>query len=300
MGSLCAKVRIQHLKYIKDDNIENNILAWKNGELLETNLSQKYLNIIFESNLENYNYYTNKCLNSKNDNHILSYKLSSQNLESINTERDNEINKQLNANEFKKIGIIYWIKKELEEKSQYEKTIKEIKENYNNNDNNNEIYIGALNLNLEGIKKVHNILKENGLKLFAVKSDYNIVKGEPFTEKLDYCIKNKIYFFSCDVFEKGILSGKYNNDNEHYNNQIQKIEKINELLKKNNYKADISQIPIAYNISKGTIPVIDFDELNKYFNNQDAILGSNIKLSEAEATILKRSIDEIEIEIFEE
>ena len=315
MGCLCEEKKfkctffhlLKDLKYkcIKDDNLENNILAWKNEKTLETNLSSKNLKIIFESNLDNYNYYTNNFLNSKNNNYILSYKLSSQNIDSMPI---SEISNQFNSNEFKKIGIIYWIKRELEEKSQYEKTIQEIKIQYNNN--KYETYIGVLNHNLEGIKKVHNILNENGLKLFAVKCDYNLVKvqGEPFPE-LDYCVKNKINFFSCDVFEKGILSGKYNSDNYipeknneewrvHYNNQIYKIEKINDIMKKNNYKADISQIPIAYNISKGTIPVIDFDELNEFLNNREAIEGSNIELSKAQAVMLKRTIDQVEIEVF--
>jgi aryl-alcohol dehydrogenase-like predicted oxidoreductase len=288
---------IKHLKCIKDDNLENNILAWKNDEPLETNLSPKHLNIIYESNLDNYNYYTNNFLNSKNNNHILSYKLSSQNIDSILNKNNikQEIDKQLNSMKFKNIEIIYWFKKELEE-SEYAEIIKKIKIR------NNKPYIGVLNHNLEGIKKIHNILVTYGLKLFAVKSDYNVFKR--FSQILDYCKENNIYFFSCDVFEKGILSGKYNSDNcipekpneewrNHYNNQIQKIEKLNNVLKMN-YK-DASQIPIAYNISKGTIPVITFNKLHEFLNNQETI-----QYYEDMAFGFERSVDMAEIEIYEE
>jgi aryl-alcohol dehydrogenase-like predicted oxidoreductase len=283
--------------YIKDENIENNILAWKNNESLETYLSSKHLKIIYESNLNNY---TN--FNSKNNNHILSYKLSSQNIDSIRNKDiiKKEIDKQLNSMKFTNIEIIYWFKKELEE-SEYAEIIKKIK------NSNNKPYIGVLNHNLEGIKKIHNILGTYGLKLFAVKSDYNVFKR--FSQILDYCKKNNIHFFSCDVFEKGILSGKYNSENcipekpneewrNHYNNQIQKIEKLNNVLKMN-YK-DASQIPIAYNISKGTIPVITFNELHEFLNNQEAIQGSNIKLSNEAMVGFERSVDMEKIEIYEE
>ena len=285
---------INELKYIKNENLENNILAWKNNESLEAYLSSKHLKIIYESNLNNY---TN--LNSKNNNHILSYKLSSQNIDSI-LNKDNikqEIDKQLNSMKFKNIEIIYWFKKELEE-SEYAEIIKK---NFLKI-SNNKPYIGVLNHNLEGIKKIHNILGTYGLKLFAVKSDYNVFKR--FSQILDYCKKNNIHFFSCDVFEKGILSGKYNSENcipekpneewrNHYNNQIQKIEKLNNVLKMN-YK-DASQIQIAYNISKGTIPVITFNELHEFLNNQETI-----QYYEDMAFGFERSVDMAEIEIYEE
>ena len=324
MGCLFCKVDIRNIKYINNENLENNLLAWKNKEKLQQNLSTKKLNIIIESELSNYYYYTNHFLKSKNATHILSYKISSKDIDSIlhnSNKITKEINYQLNSMDFKSIDIIYWIKQELNE-SKIQEIINEIKQN------NEIIHIGVVNHDLNGIKKVNKILKENQSKLFAVKNNYNMIRlsserleklfevknndnmNRSSSEILEYCKNNNIYFFSCDVFEKGILSGKYNSDNpmpekpnedwnRFYNEQIEKIDNINEAFQKNKDKVDISVIPIKYNIYRGTIPVIEFNEIEKYLDNKVNFEALNSPLNNGELIGFERTVDMQKIKLYE-
>ncbi len=145
-------------------------------------------------------------------------------------------------------------------------------------------------------------------KLSEVKNNYNINRSS--SEILEYCKNNNIYFFSCDVFEKGILSGKYNSDNpmpekpnedwnRFYNEQIEKVDNLNEAFQKNKDKVDISVIPIKYNIYRGTIPVIEFNEIEKYLDNKVNFEALNSPLNNGELIGFERTVDMQKIKLYE-
>jgi len=303
MGNICCcgketnpgPIIIDENKWVDIENIEKNLLVWKNTKLLDDNLNSKSLSLIFELT-NNYDIYTNKFSVIQNDKYLLSYKISSQTIQSFNK---NGIQNLLNSMGFKNYEYIYWIKNVFEEDS-YITIINDLK----NKNNNNNVHIGLLNHNLQQIEKVNKILENNKIKLFAVKNNFNILNRFSSNKIIDYCRDKNIHFFSYNIFEEGILSGKYDTQNliplnmkgaDFYNSQIEKIEKINEIIKSKNYQD--KQIPIIYNISKGTIPIID---INDDINIQEAIKSIDIPLSGEEMVFLERNIDMVDINLLEE
>ncbi len=295
-GTNSSPINIDDNKLVNNENIENNLLVWENSVSLDRYLSAKSLPLIFELT-NNYEIYTNKFSDIQNKNYILSYIIPAQTFKSINK---NEIQKKLNSMGFKKSDYIYWIKNVFEKDSKYITIINDLK----NKNNNNNVHIDLLNHNLQQIKKVNKILENNKIKLFAVKNNFNILNRFSSNKILDYCRDKNIHFFSYNIFEEGILSGKYDTLNpiplnmkgaDFYNSQIEKIEKLNEIIKSKDYQD--KQIPIIYNISKGTIPIID---INDDINIQEAIKSIDIPLSGEEMVFLERNIDMVDINLLEE
>ena len=267
---------------------------WKNNQSLDNNL--KPLCLIFELT-NNYESDINKFSvnqNNQNNKYLLSY-----NSQTIQSNNKDEVQNKLNLNGFKNYDYIYWIKNVFEEDySKYITIFNDLKKK-----NPNHCHVGLLNHNLEQIQNVNEELKKNNLKLFAVKNNFNILNRLSSNKIIDYCKKNDIHFFSYNIFEKGILSGKYNTQNpipqnmdwaEFYNDQIEKIERLNGIIKGKNYQD--KQIPIIYNIYKKTIPIID---INDDINIKEAINSVVTSLSSAEAAILERNIDMVDIKLYE-
>lgn len=295
-GTNSSAINIDDNKLVNNEIFESNLLVWKNSVFLDKYLSAKSLPLIFELT-NNYEIYTNKFSDIQNKNYILSYIIPAQTFKSINK---NEIQNKLKKMGFKKSDYIYWIKNVFEKDSKYITIINDLK----NKNNNNNVHIGLLNHNLQQIKKVNEILENNKIKLFAVKNNFNILNRFSSNKILDYCRDKNIHFFSYNIYEEGILSGKYDTLNpiprnmkgaDFYNSQIEKIEKLNEIIKSKDYQD--KQIPIIYNISKGTIPIID---INDDINIQKAIKSIDIPLSGEEMAFLERNIDMVDINLLEE
>ena len=151
--------------------------------------------------------------------------------------------------------------------------------------------IGVSNHNLEEIKEAERILSSHGLKLSAVQNHYSLLcRSSEMSGILDYCRENGIIFFSYMVLEQGTLTGKYDSNNllpegsaraRAYNPIIDKIEKLNEELKKiaAAYGTSLAEIPVAWAIAKGTLPIIG---VTKTKHVEDAVKAMNIKLTAEE------------------
>ena len=164
--------------------------------------------------------------------------------------------------------------------------------------------LGVSNHNLAEIKQADEILKAHGLKLSAVQNHYSLINR--FSEDsgiLDYCKENDICFFAYMVLEQGALSGKY--DTKHpmpegsaraqaYNPILDKIEVLNAKLKElaDKYNVEIAQIPIAWAIAKGTLPIIG---VTKTKHVEDAVKAVNITLTAQETAELEKLADSLEI-----
>ena len=162
--------------------------------------------------------------------------------------------------------------------------------------------IGVSNHNLEEIKEANDILKARGLKLSAVQNHYSLLNRS--SEKsgiLDYCRENDIIFFSYMVLEQGALTGKY--DSAHpmptnsdraatYNPMLPKIEILNGEIEKiaKKYGVETAQIPVAWAIAKGTLPIIG---VTKTKHVEDAAKAADIKLSDEEVKRLEEVADEL-------
>lgn len=148
--------------------------------------------------------------------------------------------------------------------------------------------IGLSNCNISQIEEAKNILEKKGWKLAAVQNHYSLLAMDRQEKVIDYCNKNNILFFGYMVLEQGALSGHY--DSKHLfpffsmrrmvfgKRKFRKIQDLieyeRELAKK--YGVDVSQIPIAWAISKQIIPVVG---LTKPEHAKKLSEGCKIKLS---------------------
>ena len=151
--------------------------------------------------------------------------------------------------------------------------------------------IGLSNHNLAEIKEAQEILASEGLKISAVQNHFSILNRSSETSGiLDYCKKNNITFFSYMVLEQGALTGKY--DTKHpfpensdrgktYNSILDKLETLNSRLKEiaDKYNVGVAQIPVAWAIAKGTLPIVG---VTKVRHVEDIIKALNIKLTDGE------------------
>lgn len=166
--------------------------------------------------------------------------------------------------------------------------------------------IGVSNHNIEEIKQANKILRQHGLKLSAVQNHYSLInRSSEESGILDYCRENNIAFFSYMVLEQGALSGKYDvahpmpQNSERaktYNPILDKIEILNAELKKlaDKYGVGIAQIPIAWAIAKGTLPIIG---VTKTDHVTDAVKATNITLTEQEISGLENLADSLELNV---
>ena len=160
--------------------------------------------------------------------------------------------------------------------------------------------IGASNHNLAEIKQAADILKAHGLKLSAVQNHYSLInRSSEESGILDYCKENGITFFSYMVLEQGALSGKYDTAHpmpegsaraDSYNPILDKLEIMNKALGKiaDKYGVGVAQVPVAWAIAKGTLPIIG---VTKVSHVEDALKAANITLTCDEVAALESVAD---------
>ena len=164
--------------------------------------------------------------------------------------------------------------------------------------------IGVSNHNLAEIKQAAQILADHGLKLSAVQNHYSLInRSSEESGILDWCRDNGVTFFSYMVLEQGALSGKY--DTNHpmpegsaraatYNPVLDKLEVLNAELAKLADKHGVgpAQIPVAWAISKGTLPIVG---VTKVSHVEDAAKAASVELSAEEAAELEELADSLQI-----
>jgi len=160
--------------------------------------------------------------------------------------------------------------------------------------------IGVSNHDLSEIKQAAEILKAHGLKLSAVQNHYSLInRSSEESGILDYCKENDITFFSYMVLEQGALSGKYDAAHpmpagsaraDSYNPILDKLEIMNKALGKiaDKYSVGIAQVPVAWAIAKGTLPIIG---VTKVSHVEDAVKAANISLTADEVAELESVAD---------
>ena len=164
--------------------------------------------------------------------------------------------------------------------------------------------LGVSNHNLSEIKQAKEILEKHGLKLSAVQNHLSLInRSSEESGILDFCKENGIYFFSYMVLEQGALSGKY--DTKHpmpegsaraqtYNPVLDKLEVLNKELGRlaDKYGVGIAQIPVAWAIAKGTIPIIG---VTKVSHVEDAVKAAKVTLTAEETEGLEKLADSLGI-----
>jgi len=164
--------------------------------------------------------------------------------------------------------------------------------------------IGVSNHNLAEIKEADSILREHGLKLGAVQNHLSLINRSSIDSGiLDWCAENDVIFFSYMVLEQGALSGKY--DTAHpmpegsaraqaYNPVLDKLEVLNAELAKlaDKYEVGPAQIPVAWAIAKGTLPIVG---VTKVSHVADAVAAAAIELSAEDISELESVADTLGI-----
>ncbi len=166
--------------------------------------------------------------------------------------------------------------------------------------------IGVSNHNLAEIKQAAKILAAHGLKLSAVQNHFSLInRSSEDSGILDYCKENGITFFSYMVLEQGALSGKYDTAHpmpvgsaraDSYNPILDKLEILNNTLGKiaEKYGVDIAQVPVAWAIAKGTLPIIG---VTKGSHVEDAVKAVNITLTADEVKELESVADSLGLNV---
>ena len=166
--------------------------------------------------------------------------------------------------------------------------------------------IGVSNHDLAEIKQAAEILGAHGLKLSAVQNHYSLInRSSEQSGILDYCRENDITFFSYMVLEQGALSGKYDTAHpmpagsaraDSYNPILDKLEVMNKALGRiaDKYGAGIAQVPAAWAIAKGTLPIIG---VTKVSHVEDAVKAANIRLTADETAELESTADSLGLNV---
>ncbi|MBQ3335041.1 MAG: aldo/keto reductase [Eubacteriaceae bacterium] len=166
--------------------------------------------------------------------------------------------------------------------------------------------IGVSNHNLQEIKEADAILKACGLKLSAVQNHDSLInRSSEDSGILDYCKENDITFFAYMVLEQGALSGKYDPDHpmpegsaraETYNPVLDKLSVLNGELQKlaDKYNVGPAQIPVAWAVAKGTLPIIGVTREDQVL---DAAKAAGVHLTEAEIAELEKVADSLELNV---
>ena len=156
--------------------------------------------------------------------------------------------------------------------------------------------IGLSNHSLAEIKEAEAILEQEGLEISAVQNHYSLLNRSTETSGiLKYCKEHGIIFFSYMVLEQGALSGKY--DTAHpfpedsdrgktYNPMLPQLEKLNGGVKEiaERHGVSAAQIPVAWAIAKGTLPIIGVTKVSQV---EDAASAPNLDLSDDEIQALE-------------
>jgi len=157
---------------------------------------------------------------------------------------------------------------------------------------------GLSNVSLTQAKAAQDILTASGFTLGAIQNHFSLLSNPDLQAPLiQWCNDNQIPFFSYMVLEQGALSGRYSHKKgfpplcmRSLNFPKSKFRKIAPLLElmsviAEKYHVGTSQIPIAWAIAKGTVPLIG---LTRPQYADDLFAGAKVTLEAEETAALDR------------
>lgn len=158
--------------------------------------------------------------------------------------------------------------------------------------------VGLSNGDVYQIRLSDIILREHGSSLAAVQNHFSLLSMEREEKILAYCKKHNVTFFGYMILEQGALSGKY--DEEHPfpgfsmramsfgRSKFRKIAPLIALIRElaEKHGVDAPQIPVAWAISKGVVPIIG---LTKPEQAVSLAQGENVCLTDEEIQSLEQA-----------
>ena len=284
-GTFGGDITAESLRPIFDTAMANGLNLWDTAYAYGMGTSEKVL-AGFLKGLER-------------DSYLVSDKFTPQCANGRSTAMADMIEMQLQLMDLDRFDI-YWIHNVWDAPHWTEELAKYFEEK------DNVPLLGVSNHNLAEIKQANEILKSHGLKLSAVQNHYSLInRSSEDSGILDYCRENDITFFAYMVLEQGALSGKYDTAHpmpagsaraETYNPVLDKLEILNAELKKlaEKYGVCPAQIPVAWAIAKGTLPIIGVTKENQVL---DAVKAANIALTAEDATELEKVADSLNLNV---
>ena len=128
--------------------------------------------------------------------------------------------------------------------------------------------IGLSNGSTDQIRLADMVLRANGSSLAAVQNHYSLLSIEREAKALEFCRKKEILFFGYMILEQGALSGHYDAEN-HFpllsmrglsfgKERFRRIQPLIDYIRAlgTKYGVDSAQIPTAWAIAKGVIPIV--------------------------------------------
>lgn len=128
--------------------------------------------------------------------------------------------------------------------------------------------IGLSNGDLDQIRMAEITLRSEGSSLAGIQNHFSLLSIEREKKILDYCRKTGLLFFGYMILEQGALSGHYDS-NDHFptfsmrgltfpKGKFRRIQVLIDYIRElgEKYGIDSSQIPIAWTVSKGVIPIV--------------------------------------------
>ena len=282
-GTFGNEHKIEDLKPIYDKSMELGLNLWDTAYVYGMGKSEEVLGEFLKT--------------SNRDDFVISTKFTPQLAEMFEA---NEVT-SMYENSAKILGVenidIFWIHNPVGAPDWTKKLVETAKEH-------DIKMIGVSNHNLAEIKEANEILKEAGLKLGAVQNHYSLLnRSSEDSGILEYCKENDIIFFSYMVLEQGALSGKY--DTAHpfpdgsdranaYGESLAEIEELNKAIAEiaENHNAKVAQLPIAWAIAKGTLPIIGATKVHHVEDAADAV---NIELSDDEIKTMEELADKANV-----
>ena len=282
-GTFGNEHKIEDLKPIYDKSMELGLNLWDTAYVYGMGKSEEVLGQFLKT--------------SNRDDFVISTKFTPQLAEMFEA---NEVT-SMYENSAKILGVedidIFWIHNPVGAPDWTKKLVETAKEH-------DIKMIGVSNHNLAEIKEANEILKEEGLELGAVQNHYSLLnRSSEDSGILEYCKENDIIFFSYMVLEQGALSGKY--DTAHpfpegsdranaYGESLAEIEELNNAIAEiaENHNAKVAQLPIAWAIAKGTLPIIGATKVHHVEDAADAV---NIELSDDEIKTMEELADKANV-----
>ena len=282
-GTFGNEHKIEDLKPIYDKSMELGLNLWDTAYVYGMGKSEEVLGEFLRT--------------SNREDFVISTKFTPQLAEMFEA---NEVT-SMYENSAKILGVedidIFWIHNPVGAPERKKKVVETAK-------NHDIKMIGVSNHNLAEIEEANEILKEAGLKLGAVQNHYSLLnRSSEDSGILEYCKENDIIFFSYMVLEQGALSGKY--DTAHpfpegsdranaYGGSLAEIEELNKAIAEiaENHNAKVAQLPIAWAIAKGTLPIIGATKVHHVEDAADAV---NIELSDDEIKTMEELADKANV-----
>ena len=145
---------------------------------------------------------------------------------------------------------------------------------------------------MKDIIAVSEIAKKNGVKITGIQNHFSLIHYNDEQKKIvKWCQDNDVIYCAYMVLEQGALSGKSTRNFFFGKKKFKQIDPLIKLIRElgKKYKVSPAQIPIAWTISKGVVPIVG---LTSPSHVKGLVEGVNVSLSADDINRLEKTAEE--------